>query len=642
MSWTQLSAAGGTRSSRRNSAPVHGSLFDGLQVYVVGERQPLGSQQRPAAEVAEAAATATTAFRSGYHPHACWSTSSTTSTASRAAISFPLDFSFLNAPSTQAPSPRTARGVDARLTLGEGQGATSPLSTAGSGGQQYYHSSGLTAGPVPGSARALARMIHFSNVGCDDGGVGLGGERRADMGVQYGAGAREKAMVSTPGVSEGPGEVAVGAWMKNCPTDAQKDSSNHCNDELHTNTNDSGPGEKEKAQVVGTNSRLNDEVVTRRTAEQEQDESSPVGSGLVVDDRDEASDSFVLSKEGGGTGVLTGLWYVGYSQGYPYYLHEASGHSQWEDPRPALPTNTTTSEAEQLSSEVKAQETESAVANLSALAGGCSGSDISATQGCPPEDHEAGDAQQHIKRPSASPIKPLGIAVEVDVPRFVEAAAPQRGSFGDGSALNTGGSGAPCLDVESPIPDRCLPSPSSRSEGESTQDAKSNTNSNINGDSGRSNTSRRRSSRRSRRRSSNCSGDESSSTNPDTNSNARASGRRNNDEHHHPHHRDVHRQATGARQYHRDEETSGTSIVTGKQQKNLNWMNTEDASDYSDEECKIATQNEGGRSAEGGEQVWWEDPDGEGKGNESTQGSSGAENGEERDGTRGETETQRQ
>ncbi|CAM9458384.1 unnamed protein product, partial [Pylaiella littoralis] len=65
-------------------------------------------------------------------------------------------------------------------------------------------------------------------------------------------------------------------------------------------------------------------------------ESGTAGPGGVSEEQDDG-DFFVMkpSEEHGEVALasLLGVWRVFQSQGYPYYLHEDSGHSQWEDPR---------------------------------------------------------------------------------------------------------------------------------------------------------------------------------------------------------------------------------------------------------------------------------------------------------------------
>ncbi|CAM9596696.1 unnamed protein product, partial [Ectocarpus fasciculatus] len=176
------------------SAPVqgrHGSLFDGLQVYVVGGRQPLGSQHSCAApgmmsaSSARAPASARTMVLDSHrlstasHHHQLWeqqqqqqhqnhypsnqqpSYNSSLSTPSFEGLDPNWRENVLSAPTTMAPSPPipVSTPEDDRRPSRD----STPLLSA-------VHSTATTKGGdgtdlvgVPGSARALARMIHFNN-----------------------------------------------------------------------------------------------------------------------------------------------------------------------------------------------------------------------------------------------------------------------------------------------------------------------------------------------------------------------------------------------------------------------------------------------------------------------------------------------
>ncbi|CBN74153.1 Ankyrin [Ectocarpus siliculosus] len=174
------------------SAPVqgrHGSLFDGLQVYVVGGRQPLGSQHSCAAPgnvsaLARVPVSARTMVldshrlstashhhqrreeqqqqHQNYYPsNQHTSYNSSLSTASFEGLDPNWRDNVLSAPSTVAPSPPTPvlPPEDDRRPSCD----STPLLSAVPSTATTNIGDGTSVVGVPGSARALARMIHFNS-----------------------------------------------------------------------------------------------------------------------------------------------------------------------------------------------------------------------------------------------------------------------------------------------------------------------------------------------------------------------------------------------------------------------------------------------------------------------------------------------
>ncbi|CAM9457601.1 unnamed protein product, partial [Discosporangium mesarthrocarpum] len=131
-----------TSNQVQNSNPVHGSLFDGLQVYVVGGRQPLGTQ--------EVLASTTPSCLSG---------------------SETLNLS----QSHQSPSTSARSNILFSSCGGE---STSSTAVTGMYSSQTSASSWGDGGTSFPSARTLARMLHFSI-----GGPGAPGGLGAGMGT---------------------------------------------------------------------------------------------------------------------------------------------------------------------------------------------------------------------------------------------------------------------------------------------------------------------------------------------------------------------------------------------------------------------------------------------------------------------------
>lgn len=151
---------------------------------------------------------------------------------------------------------------------------------------------------VPGSARALARVLHLGTLG----------EGRPTDPARMPPPAQAAARGIAGDQIERSSSPAFGGWM------TARDESD--------SAADGGDAEVTPARAP------DEEPAAYRSLVLEHGGHS--GAAAEVD---EANQSFILE----GSGATAGLWYVGYSQGHPYYLHEPSGHSQWEDPRqPAL------------------------------------------------------------------------------------------------------------------------------------------------------------------------------------------------------------------------------------------------------------------------------------------------------------------
>lgn len=142
---------------------------------------------------------------------------------------------------------------------------------------------------------------------------------------------------------------------------------------------------------------------------------------------EEDHQSFVLSDEGGS---LAGLWYVGYSQGYPYYVHDATGHSQWEDPRPEKHVDSSAgNQTVSQPSDVPSSEAQETARELTTIARDKQHIDLATSPSSPKvpestqqiENPENSQSWEYEQRLPASPITPVGVTVAVEVPRFVGA-----------------------------------------------------------------------------------------------------------------------------------------------------------------------------------------------------------------------------
>lgn len=259
----------------------------------------------------------------------------------------------LSAPSTIAPSPPTPMFEDT------GSLAAKPTTTVAA----------TTLDPdanvvrAPGSARALARMIHFSNenhaASLTAGNIG---PEKVDMsasdtmtlsaafvGDVAGAAGSSISASSTGDAAEGGTHVKpLGSWMTPATHDHEKRKSNPNSTIRTPDVGDDGiEGALEKvaaSSTVAGNATMpggfgRDTVTvgvasefpgTERDGKTSQDEEGQAKDCFVV----ESSREREVGRAGTGASAgLSGLWRVFHSEGYPYFLHDASGHSQWEDPR---------------------------------------------------------------------------------------------------------------------------------------------------------------------------------------------------------------------------------------------------------------------------------------------------------------------
>ncbi|CAM9457671.1 unnamed protein product, partial [Discosporangium mesarthrocarpum] len=116
----------------------------------------------------------------------------------------------------------------------------------------------------------------------------------------------------------------------------------------------------------------------------------------------EGDESFRLPGEDGQPEV----WHMYYSEGYPYYLHEKSGHSQWQDPRThqgegveeggLVPSQGQTGDSVDTINCVR--DRVEPISSLSPL----------------PGPHVP---RLKLEESVVSPIKPVGVTVEVEVPK---------------------------------------------------------------------------------------------------------------------------------------------------------------------------------------------------------------------------------
>lgn len=231
---------------------------------------------------------------------------------------------FLSAPSTMAPSPPD-QSATASGDASPGCGLSSILLSATTNAHASSNgSSGTLFGMVPGSARALARMIHFSNVG--NGGLG-----RSESGVAESYTA-EDGQANCRGLS---GEGGVGTWMNSgglgVPVSHTRHTDRPTVDENRVVTQET----PNAGEIDGTITPGNDRGDGPSDVRQAYAGIAAADKALAGEGRtDQGDQSFVLSnEEAAAGGALAGTWYVGYSQGYQYYLHAESGHSQWDDPR---------------------------------------------------------------------------------------------------------------------------------------------------------------------------------------------------------------------------------------------------------------------------------------------------------------------
>lgn len=429
------SLGAGYGSSSSSAPPVHGSLFDGLQVYVVGERQPLGLQQGISA-VGMSSTSVNKKWRSPTLQRQRKRESIDRTNLSSAAPPFSAEHTstdwdgFLSAPSTVAPSP----------PVGEDRPESSASLAVEATEVTFYENTGQLRSIVPikpslgdqalttttpGSARALARMIHFSKSTTTTNGIRSCVDRNVRVSV----------LSPTAEVFDGGGSSRP-ARVKSTNIGEIEMDEGASSDKRESWMTSKGQQERLLSSVHNTFLGVDNQSGEEQTYAIEQNLASETRSGCAnssqIDERNRGSgatnyegaeekegrgenDHFFISSStprgAGQVGVLTGLWRVFHSQGYPYYLHEASGHSQWNYPcchhvSPTDTADTATDTKEIISKPTSKAET---------TAGDESG-EINLTPGMMPV--------VDVKRPPASPIKPARVPVAVKVSRFDRATVP--------------------------------------------------------------------------------------------------------------------------------------------------------------------------------------------------------------------------
>ena len=488
-----------------SSAPVHGSLFDGLQVYVVGGRQPLGSQHASGAEAAAAAAAAgrlsarsaqattttpTTArtmvldshrlsMSSRQHQRQQWETlheqpqtgypssqhtslvSASTASFSSGALEPNWRDHVLSAPSTVAPSPpmplhsNSGMSESGSSALLSAVGATGAAAAAAVGGGDANHAA------IPGSARALARMMHFSGdsnhpaASSSDGvdSPGRASTKRGEDGSSLSAPTSSGGNVSIE-MAEGavgpaslpggggsgdddgtPRTEAIGSWMTSGDHGQDKPVSNlaasipdlgQCGDEdeyeqtptPHSSAS-AGATYSSGADSPATSGGWVSDSGTARPDGFAEERKVIGGQSFVVQPFDQRSER---PESGAALAPLPGLWRVFESQGYPYYLHEASGHSQWEDPREKGAIR-----FQKLLSTTPATNVAAGVRDrVSDLCLEGNEGTTRTEKGVEMASEDAVETPMGTERghpPPVSPIKPTAVAVAVAVSRYVDTAA---------------------------------------------------------------------------------------------------------------------------------------------------------------------------------------------------------------------------
>lgn len=338
----------------------------------------------------------------------------------------------LSAPSTIAPSPPTPVSTpeDDRRPSPDFTPLLSavPSTATAKGGDR----TGLVG--IPGSARALARMIHFNNTNdLGESEVSSRGAAAYPSASSMGTHNRTEKEIEEPdggtaaSRNSGGGETTaepIGSWMTS--VDHGQDRSGASSRAPEVGGKDHGGGTRaDAADFLGSH------VDTKPVLGRETSRSGGTGQEAVeIEESEKEGGSFVMvvSQEMGGrqtndaSAALAGLWKVFQSEGYPYYLHEASGHTQWEDPR----------EAERLRVQEVSADTGVTADELGEGLGECpesNGGTVLLVQH-PEEANGRLSDKMEIEReqppPPASPIKPAGVPVAVKVARFVEAAATSR------------------------------------------------------------------------------------------------------------------------------------------------------------------------------------------------------------------------
>lgn len=486
-----------------SSAPVHGSLFDGLQVYVVGGRQPLGSQHASGVAAAgglsaRSLRTTTTArtmvldshrllmsSRQHQHQHQQWEqpqaqpqrgyplsqqgslVSASTASFSSGALEPDWRDNILSAPSTVAPSPPVLPHSHSNAGMSE-DGSTALVSAIRPTETPIACGGDTSHAGVPGSARALARMMHFSGdknlttpssadsldspgrgsttrgvVGSSlsapassDGNIPVGvAEGGVDSASHAGVGGSFDGSGGRGGHGIRPG--AIGSWMTPIDHDQHKPVTGSARTPRLGQRGDEDGTEPtltpHSSAIAGGADRpaisggwVSDDGTSGRDGVVEE-RSALGGSSFVV--KPSAGRGERQEKEAAST-PLPGLWRVFESQGYPYYLHEASGHSQWEDPR-----ENDAVRSQKLLSTIVATDVQDQVSNLCSE-GGNGTTRKERDTGMATKEVETLKAMDRGHPPPVSPIKPTGVPVAVDVSRYADARSAERSTDGGGEAAS--------------------------------------------------------------------------------------------------------------------------------------------------------------------------------------------------------------
>ena len=262
--------------------PVYGSLFDGLHVYVAGNRQPLGSQSGCDSidSILSAGNSITTVTSTGCHDHSSqWRQPS--SHDSRAPQTKPLEAM------TMAMKWENVPAACSKLEY------CPPHRVCGPPGCEN----------VPGVNKSERFPKSFSSF------------------VSKRAWSEALTSAKQTGPSSEDGAVgARGSWMIHQDEGTQNTTGIRTSD-MHL-AEDVGGGDnafevlaEAEIQPLLSGHALKDDAIDKKERETTQ----------------QRQKSFVISSPE--LNGLSGLWHILYSEGYPYYVHQISGHSQWEDPR---------------------------------------------------------------------------------------------------------------------------------------------------------------------------------------------------------------------------------------------------------------------------------------------------------------------
>lgn len=316
---------------------------------------------------------------------------------------------------------------------------------------------------VHGSARALARMIHFSNsnhaapssadtLGHQGGGSATTGVFTSSLSaststynnatVEEDRGGVDSSTGSPTNVGGGNGGLAptnaIGSWMISEVHDPDIPGTAGGTPAGGGHINEDGTEHVPSSHIPGVDdTALSGNFDNTEAVGGWASESGATVSGVVSSAQDEEEFFVIKPSEGhrgGALAPLLGVWRVYQSQGYPYYLHEASGHSQWEDPRGRESVR-----LRELSMKATTDVTADVGDSLGrrSQANECAVDDREKEREKEQEEEEEEESMENATiaaetksteggwhRPSpASPIRPTGVPVAVKVAQFGDAAA---------------------------------------------------------------------------------------------------------------------------------------------------------------------------------------------------------------------------